>query len=98
MAAKTKMLTVAVDAYFARAIDEALLVTGTYSSRSEFLKDAIRKNFAQLRQANESMRRIHEEAKKLAKKARLKGYSGGLLTRAERKKITDEYLAENGFQ
>ena len=73
MAAKTKMLTVAVDAYFARAIDEALLVTGTYSSRSEFLQNATRKNIAQIRQKKKTNSRPPDRGTKPAKNTQRQG-------------------------
>ena len=45
MVAKTKMLTVAVNADYAAKLDDLIKRCKTYSSRSEFLKDAIREKY-----------------------------------------------------
>ncbi len=93
-----KMLTVEVDEKYAKAIDKAIAKTKMYSSRSEFLKDSIRKNFREMLLTDEDFRRMHEETEKLAKVAKERGYKGGLLTRREKHKIAKEYLKENGLK
>ncbi len=97
MVVKTKMLTVAVHADFARTLDDLIKQSRMYSSRSEFLKDAIRNNIDKLYAHNESLRSIHEGFRELAAVARKRGYKGGLLSRAERARIADEYMKENGW-
>ena len=93
-----KMLTVEVDEKYAKAIDKAIAKTKMYSSRSEFLKDSIRKNYLEMLLTDEDFRKMHEETAKLAKIARERGYKGGLLTRKERHKIAREFLKENGLK
>ena len=65
-----KMLTVEVDEKYAKAIDKAIAKTKLYSSRSEFLKDSIRKNFREMLRTDEDFRKIDEASEKLAKIAR----------------------------
>lgn len=92
------MLTVEVDDKYANAIDKAIAKTKMYSSRSEFLKDSIRKNFMELLRTDEDFRKIDDAAKELARVAKERGYKGGLLTRKEKHKIAREYLRENGLK
>ena len=87
-----KMLTVEVDEKYAKSIDKAIAKTKMYSSRSEFLKDSIRKNYLEMLKTDGDFRRMHEETIKLAKIAKERGYKGGLLTRKEKDKIAREYL------
>jgi len=93
-----KMLTVEVDEKYAKAIDKAIAKTRMYSSRSEFLKDSIRKNYIEMLKTDEDFRRIDEAAEKLAKIAKERGYKGGLLTRREKHKIAREFLKEKGLK
>jgi Arc/MetJ-type ribon-helix-helix transcriptional regulator len=87
-----KMLSVAVDETYARAIDEVIKSTKIYSSRSEFLKDAIRKNLAEILRLGEDLKKIHEESEKLAVKAKARGFKGKQLSRSERAKLAREFL------
>jgi Arc/MetJ-type ribon-helix-helix transcriptional regulator len=91
------MLSVEIDERFAKAIDKVIEQTGAYSSRSEFLKDSIRKNFEEMLKMDADLRSIHEGAKKLAEIAKSRGYKGGLLTRKEKDKIAREYLKKKGI-
>jgi len=91
------MLSVEVDDRLAKAIDNVVAVSGAYSSRSEFLKDSIRKNLAESMEMSEWMKDFRESTKKLAAVARSRGYKGGLLSRKEKDKIAKEYLKEKGF-
>jgi len=91
------MLSVAVDESFASAIDRMISSSGVYSSRSEFLKDSMRKNLAEMMVVSEDLRKIRESAEKLFKKARARGYKGGLLTRKEKEKIAREFVKKNGL-
>ena len=93
-----KMLTVEVDEKYAKAIDKAIAKTKLYSSRSEFLKDSIRKNFREMLRTDEDFRKIDEASEKLAKIAKERDYKGGLLTRKERDKIAREYLKKEGLK
>ena len=93
-----KMLSVAVHEDYAKSLDRVIKLTGAYSSRSEFLKDAIRKNFEEMLKMDADLRSIHESAKKFAAEARARGYKGGLLSKRERTKIAKEYLRERGIK
>ena len=64
-----KMLSVAVDERLAKSIDSAIASSGLYSSRSEFLKDAIRKNLSKLVEQDEDLKAIRESVARLRKKA-----------------------------
>ena len=92
------MLSVEVRDSCAKAIDAVVVSSGLYSSRSEFLKDSIRKNLAETAQISESLKSIRGGAEKLAAEARRKGYKGGLPTREERDKFAREYVKEKGIK
>lgn len=89
-----KMLSVAVEEACAKAIDRVIEKSGLYSSRSEFLKDSIRKNLAETIELDEDLKKIREETAKLALKAKQRGYKGGLLSDKERDKIAREFVKE----
>lgn len=91
------MLSVAVDEKFARAIDSAIKITGAYASRSEFMKDSMRKNLEQTNKLEEDMKRIREETRKLAELARKRGYKGGLLSREEKDQLAMEFIRKNNL-
>ena len=91
------MLTVEIHENYAKAIDELIKKSGMYSSRSEFIKDAIRKNYEELIKFDKGLSEIHEGAKELGKKARANGYKGGLLTKEEKNKIALEYAKKRGI-
>ncbi|HLD59106.1 MAG TPA: ribbon-helix-helix domain-containing protein [archaeon] len=92
------MLSVAVHKDYAKALDELIKKSGMYSSRSEFIKDSIRKNYEELIKFDKSLVEIHELGKKIGADARAKGYKGGLLTKRERTKIALEYAKEKGIK
>jgi Arc/MetJ-type ribon-helix-helix transcriptional regulator len=90
-----KMLSVGVEDKFASIIDEFIAKSGRYSSRSEFLKDSIRKNLDKQIESEEWRKSFMEGILELRKKAYANGYDGSLLTREERAKIADEWIKEN---
>ena len=92
------MLSVAIDERFVKVIDELISKSGMYSSRSEFLKDSIRKNFDELLKTDEDLRKIHEGLQKLKKLAYERGYDGRMPTREEREKIAREFVKENNIK
>ncbi|MCR4336021.1 MAG: hypothetical protein NUV57_05820 [archaeon] len=87
-----KMLSVAVDESFANAIDRMISSSKIYSSRSEFLKDSMRKNLAEMMVVSEDLKIIRRESEKFFKIARQRGYKGGLLTRKEKAEIAREFI------
>lgn len=92
-----KMLSVAVEDSFARKIDELIASSGLYSSRSEFLKDSIRKNLAGTLELSEDLKSIRKGAEQLGAKARARGYKGRLPMQKERDKLAIKFMKENGL-
>ena len=92
------MLTVEVDDKYAKAIDSVIAKSRMYSSRSEFLKDAIRKNLAETAELDEGLRKIREGAIELGRLARSRGWNGKLLTKKEKDAIAREFIKENGIK
>ncbi len=92
------MLSVEMDERYVKAIDAMIAKSGKYSSRSEFLKDSIRKNFDELLKTDEDLRKIHEGLQKLKKLAYERGYDGRMPTREEKEKIAREYLKKKGIK
>ncbi len=92
-----KMLSVAIDKDYVKVIDKLISSSGLYSSRSEFMKDAIRKNLVELIKLNENLKKIDMESKKLGEKARKRGYKGDLLSKKEREKLARAFAKEKGF-
>jgi Arc/MetJ-type ribon-helix-helix transcriptional regulator len=90
-----KMLSVGVEDKFASIIDEFIAKSGRYSSRSEFLKDSIRRNLEEQTKSEEWRKSFIEGILELRKKAYARGYDGSLLTREEKVKIADEWVKEN---
>jgi len=93
-----KMLSVQVEDSLAKTIDRAIQASGLYSSRSEFLKDAIRKNLFEVSMARESFREIHEGFEELRKLAKSRGYDGKMPTKAERKAIAREFVKKHNIR
>jgi len=92
-----KMLSVAVEDDFAKAIDKTIKCSGLYSSRSEFLKDSIRKNLTATMKMSDSLKSIREGAEKLASLARQRGFTGKLPSKREREKFAKEFIKEHGL-
>ena len=92
------MLTVEVDDKYAKAIDSVIAKSRMYSSRSEFLKDAIRKNLAETAELDEGLRKIREGAIELGRLARSRGWDGSLLTREEKEAVFRKYIKEKGIK
>lgn len=86
------MLTVEVEDGFVKAIDNVVKKSSLYSSRSEFLKDAIRKNLAETAELDEGLKKIREGAIELGRLARSRGWDGKMPTKGERDKIAEEYI------
>ena len=90
-------LSVLVDKEFVRNVDAVLKTTKFYSSRSEFIKDAIREKTLELVEKQQKLSEFRKGAKRLAKLALKRGYKGYLPSREERAKIADSYLREIGI-
>ena len=92
-----KMLTVQVEDAFAKDIDR-IVSMGTFSSRSEFIKDSIRASIDKQREREEWRESFDKSIKKIRKNALAKGWNGKLPTKEERAKIADEWLEERGMK
>ncbi len=90
-----KMLSVQVEDKLATEIDGLVKETGFYSSRSEFLKDSIRRLLNEMQERKEYRKKVRAAFRELAMKAKARGWNGELPTPEERNKILDEYLKEN---
>jgi len=94
------MLSFEVDDAFANAIDSLLKETKSYSSRSEFLKDSVRKNL-DAQSKKKRLQEMHEWALSMNKVAKQRAKEHGkklhMPTYAERDAIALEYLKENGI-
>lgn len=93
-----KMLSVGVEDKFASIIDEFIAKSGRYSSRSEFLKDSIRKNLDKQMESEEWRKSFMEGILKLRKNAYARGFDGRFPTREERAKIAEEWVKENNIK
>jgi len=74
-------------------IDEIVRQNPDYRSRSDY----IRKRLYEDSKKDEIMRQLDQTAKEIAKIIIKRGAKPGLLTRAERIKIADEFLKEKGL-
>ena len=91
------MLSVEVDDKLVKTIDEVVAKSGRFSSRSEFLKDSIRRNLEKQAEVEENMKSFMNTVVQLRKKASARGYDGSLLTREEKVKIADDHFNEKGI-
>lgn len=86
------ILSVEVEDAFVKAIDNTIKKTGLYSSRSEFIKDSLRKNLNETFNQNEFRKNFLMQIKKLRKTSFAKGYDGHTPTYEERDEIAKEFL------
>ncbi|MBU2476876.1 ribbon-helix-helix domain-containing protein [Candidatus Micrarchaeota archaeon] len=87
-----KTLTVAVDEEYIKTLDFVIKSSKMYSSRSEFIKDAVREKVSELVKLNEDLKEIRAAAKRMAKKAKERGWDGSLISKKERDKWAKEYM------
>lgn len=90
-----KMLSVQVEDKLAAEVDLVIKESGFFSSRSEFLKESIRKSIAEIQKRAAYRRKVHDVLREFGKKALAKGWDGSLLTREERDAIAREHIKEN---
>ena len=91
------MLSVEVEDKLVETIDEVVAKSGKFSSRSEFLKDSIRRNLEKQVEVEENMKKFMAGILELRKKAYANGYDGRFPTREERAKIANDYFKEQGI-
>lgn len=82
------IMSFAADDTFVGLVDRVIKKTGSYSSKSEFLRDAARQRLIQLLGIEESINRMEKPLAKL--RGKVKHYKP--LTRAEKDKLAMEYL------
>ena len=89
-----KTLTVAVDEEYIKTIDSVVKSSKMYSSRSEFVKDAVREKITEMIKLNDNLKDIREASARLAKKAKENGWDGktSSLSRKEKDKLAKEYM------
>ena len=92
-----KTLTIAVDSEYLRVLDAVIKNSRLYSSRSEFVKDAVREKMQELVKLDGNLEKIKKAARALGKKALERGWDGTLLSKEEKAKIADEFIKEKGF-
>ncbi len=91
-------LTTVVDDEFIKMIDRVVKESKMYSSRSEFLKDAVREKYEELMLSNPKIREIRMATRELARKARENGWDGSPMTREDRERIARKHLREKGLE
>lgn len=91
------MVSFEIDDKFLTAIDKLLEKSRKYGSRSEFIKEAVRKNYKEL-DSEEWKKKFREEVEKMREKAYSRGYKGGFPTHEERDKWAKEYMKEKGIK
>lgn len=92
-----RTLTTAVKDGYIELLDEAIKNSRMYTSRSEFLKDAVREKLEKLIKFNEETADIRAGARKLAALAKARGWDGSMITREEKEKAAQELLKKKGF-
>ncbi|MBI2529978.1 MAG: hypothetical protein HYW05_02445 [Candidatus Diapherotrites archaeon] len=92
-----RTLTTVVKDEYVELLDKAISNSRMYSSRSEFLKDAVREKLEKLIKFNEETADIRVGARKLAALAKARGWDGSLITREEKEKAHQELLKKKGF-
>ena len=90
------MLSVEVEDSYAEEIDGLISYTKFYSSRSEFLKDSIRKNLIEMAAAGKELRLIRAETEKLAAKVAARGGVKKISVR-ERDALARKFAREKGL-
>lgn len=91
-------LTTVVDDEFIKMIDRVVKESRMYSSRSEFLKDAVREKYEELMLSNPKIKEIRLATRELARKARENGWDGSAMTREDREKIARKYMKRKGIK
>ena len=86
------MVSFEVDDIFLKEIDLMIKVNGKYVSRSEFIKDSLRKNYSENMVWKEKTLEVAQKYKKLALE---RGWDNKLLTKKERAKLAENWVKKN---
>lgn len=84
------IMSFAAEKDFVGLVDKVIKKTGSYSSKSEFLRDAARQRLIQLLGLEESIKKMEKPLAELRKK--VKYYRP--MTRAQRDKFAEDFLRE----
>jgi len=87
-----KQFVMNVEPKLIKEVDKIIKAQKLYSSRNEFVRDAIRSKVSECKWAS-----VRKQLKAIGENALKKGWNGELPTREERAKIADEYLKERGL-
>ncbi|MCX6803514.1 MAG: ribbon-helix-helix domain-containing protein [Candidatus Diapherotrites archaeon] len=90
------MISVDLKEPFLKDLNAFIKKSGQYTSRSEFIKEAIRKNMQEA-ESKEWRKRFHKAVEEMREKAYANGFDGKLLTREERARIADKFIKENNI-
>ncbi len=91
-------LTTVVNDEFIEAIDKMIKNSKLYSSRSEFLKDAIREKLLQVELVTDEKQRSRFLTRKFALGALENGWDGNLISREEKQKAFLKFAKKKGFK
>ena len=91
------MLSVAVNDSFAKSIDGLIAKSGMYSSRSEFLKDSIRKNVVELMKHDPGLWKIHQESEKAYQRVKRRGMLNHRVSKKELDRMALDSLRKKGL-
>lgn len=79
-----KTLTIAVDEKYVEFLDRVVKESGLYSSRSEFMKDAVREKMLKLMELDEEVKVMRKKMQKFRKKYKHIYKDTGDLTKEEK--------------
>jgi Arc/MetJ-type ribon-helix-helix transcriptional regulator len=91
-----KMLSFQVEDALVNAIDD-IVAMGFYSSRSEFLKDSVRKGIENHIALTESYKKVHFESERLRLEFKAKNKKIRNLSRKERATLANELLEKKSY-
>lgn len=87
-----KQFVMNVEPVLVKEVDKIVRQEKLYSSRNDFVRDAIRSKVLEYRRL-----KIRKVLKEVAKKALERGWNGEMPTRKERDNWAKEFLKEKGF-
>lgn len=91
------MASFEIEDRFMSSIDAMIKRTGQYKTRSEFFKDASRKRFTEIEEA-EWRKKFREETDRMSKLAYSRGYKGDFPTKEHLDELAINYIKEKGIK
>ena len=89
-----KTLTIAVDEKYVELLDRIIKNSGLYSSRSEFMKDAVRAKMLKLLELEEEVKVMRKKMQKFKKKYENIYRDTGDLTKEDKDIIARKYIKD----